>query len=70
MSARIRPIGDDDECDETPQVGTGCAELSPHEDTVGLLHYSAKVVLRMRKAGATYVKIGDFEVSFMEAKGE
>lgn len=65
---RIRPIGDDeDECDESPPVvGSGCASLTPDDDTRGNLDHAAKVVLRLKRAGAVYVKIGDVEVSFQE----
>jgi hypothetical protein len=63
-----RRIGFDDDTDEAQQVGSGCAELTPVEDTAGNMQRAARFVLRMRKAGATYVKLGDVEVSFLEAK--
>jgi hypothetical protein len=69
MARRISTFATDDgdcDCDGPQQVGAGCAQLSPHEDTVGLLHYAAKVALKMRKTGATYVKVGDLEVSWQE----
>lgn len=66
----IRPFSNDDECDEVQQVGSGCAELTPHEDTRAALTHAVRMVRTLRKAGATYVKIGDIEVSFMEQRGE
>lgn len=57
---------DEEECDgEGPQnVGGGCAEFVPHDDTADQLKGAAKFVTKMRKMGATYVKLGDVEVGF------
>lgn len=68
--SRIRPFDNDEDetCGDGPQgVGQGCAEFVPAEESgADNLRTASKFVLRMRKAGATYVKLGDVEVSFMQ----
>jgi len=67
--SRIRPIGDDDDdvCGDGPQnVGQGCADFTPSDDDGRRqLQHAARFILRMRKAGATYVKVGELEASFI-----
>jgi hypothetical protein len=65
---RIRPFtnDEDDAGDEGSQnVGNGCAEFVAAEDDGGAqLAHATKFFLRMRRAGATYVKCGELEAQF------
>ncbi len=62
--------GDGEDCD-CPEgdgaVGDGCASLTPVDDSVATINAVTRAVLRLRKAGAVYVKVGDVEASFSRA---
>ncbi len=65
------PIGfdldDEDEadCEPEPVVGDGCASLTVADDSgVETIREAARAMLRLRRAGATFVKIGEMEAQF------
>ena len=66
------PIGfdlddeDEAECEPEPAVGDGCASLTPVDGhgEVETIREAAKTMLRLRRAGATFVKIGEMEAQF------
>jgi hypothetical protein len=57
---------DDDGCepDESPAVGHGTAEMTADDGPT--LAEVVKLVQKLAKGGAMYVKIGDVEVSYVK----